>query len=63
VKEAIVARVTFQEVVLAASKEEVSRVIRLSLKEKTRGDIILKTWEANIVESKRLAREVKKSCE
>jgi hypothetical protein len=27
------------------------------------GDIILKTWEANIVESKRLAREVKKACE
>jgi hypothetical protein len=29
----------------------------------SRGDIILKTWEANLVESKRLAWEVKKSCE
>jgi hypothetical protein len=62
-KEATAARVTFQEVVLAATKEEVARVTRLSLSEQTRGDIILKTWEANIVESKRLAREVKKSCE
>lgn len=35
----------------------------MSLSEETRGDIILKTLEANIVESKRLAREVKKACE
>jgi hypothetical protein len=35
----------------------------LSLSEQTRGDIILKTWEENIVESKRLARELKKACE
>jgi len=38
-------------------------VFRLSLSEQTRGDIILNTWEANIVESKRLAKEVKKACE
>jgi hypothetical protein len=62
-KEATAARVTFQEVVLSATKEEVTRVTRLSLSEQTRGDIILKAWEANIVESKRLAREVKKTCE
>jgi hypothetical protein len=35
----------------------------LSLSKQTRGDIILKTWEANIVERKRLVREVKKACE
>jgi hypothetical protein len=62
-REATAARVTFQEAVLSSTKEEVARVTRLSLSEQTRGDIILKTWEANIVESKRLAREVKKSCE
>jgi hypothetical protein len=62
-KEATAAKVTFQEDVLAAAKEEVARVTRLSLSEQTRGDIILKTWEANIVERKRLARELKKSCE
>jgi hypothetical protein len=62
-KEATAARVTFQEVVLSSTKEEVSRATRLSLSEQTRGDIILKNWEANIVESKRLAREVKRACE
>jgi hypothetical protein len=55
--------VTFQEAVLSATKEEVTKVTGLSLLEQTRGDIILKTWEANIVESKRLVREVKKACE
>jgi signal transduction histidine kinase len=59
-REAIATRVTFQEVVLSVGKDEVARATRLSLSEKTRGDIILKTWEANLVESKRLAWEVKK---
>jgi hypothetical protein len=30
---------------------------------KPRGDIILKAWETNLAESKRLAREVNKACE
>jgi hypothetical protein len=62
-REATTTRVTFQEAVLSTTKDEVARVTRLSLSEQTRGDIILKTWEANIIESKILAREVKKSCE
>jgi hypothetical protein len=62
-KEATTIRVIFQEVVLSATKEEVVRVTRLSLSEQTWGDILLKNWEANIVESKRLAREVKRSYE
>jgi hypothetical protein len=49
--------------ILSATKDEVARATRLSLSEQTRGDIILKTWEANLVESKRLAWEVKKACE
>jgi hypothetical protein len=62
-REAIAARASFQEAVVSSTKEEVTMVSRLSLSEQTRGDIILKTWEANIVESKILAKEVKKSCE
>jgi hypothetical protein len=62
-REAIAARVTFQEVILLEEKDELARATRLSLSEKTRGDIILKTWEANLVESKRLASEMKKACE
>ena len=62
-REAIAARATFQEVVVSSAREEVAMVSRLSLLEKNRGDIIRKTWEPNIVESKRLAKEVKKACE
>jgi hypothetical protein len=51
------------EAILSSAKEEVANVTRLSLLEQTRGDIILKIWEANIFESKRLAKEVKKACE
>ena len=35
----------------------------MSLSEETQGDIILKAWEKNMAEIKRLAREVNKSCE
>jgi hypothetical protein len=54
-REAIAAQVTFQESVLSKTKDLVARATRLYLSEQTRGDIILKTWEANLVESKRLA--------
>jgi hypothetical protein len=40
-----------------------SVVPRLSVSEQVRGDIILKTWEANIAESKRMAKEIKEACE
>jgi hypothetical protein len=62
-REAITARATFQEAVVSSTREEVAMISRLSLSKKTRGDIILKTWEANIDESKRLDKEVKKYCE
>jgi hypothetical protein len=35
----------------------------LTVTEQVRGDIILKTWEANIVESKITAKEIKEDCE
>jgi hypothetical protein len=62
-REAIASQVTFQEAILSATKDEVARATRLSLSEQTQGDIILKTWEVNLVERKRLAWEVKKDCE
>ena len=36
---------------------------RLSILEQTRGDIILKTWESSIAQSKKMAKEVKEFCE
>jgi hypothetical protein len=65
-KEATAARVTFQKAVVSSSKEEISltpKTLRLTVEEKIRGDIILKTWEANIAERKRLAKEIKEDCE
>jgi AAA+ ATPase superfamily predicted ATPase len=65
-REATAARITFQKAVVSSSKEEISvtpRTPRLTVEEKIRGDIILKTWEANIAESKRAAKEIKEDCE
>jgi hypothetical protein len=62
-REATATRAKFQEAILIATKDEVAEVPRLSLSEQTRGDIILKTWETNLAERKRLAREVNKACE
>ena len=55
-REAITARTNFQEAFVSKAREGVSMVSGLSVSEKTRGDIILKTWETNIVESKRMAK-------
>jgi hypothetical protein len=48
---------------VVSAREGVSMVSRLSRSEKTRGDIILKTWETNVAECKRMDKEVKKDCE
>jgi hypothetical protein len=40
----------------------VSEVPRLYLSKQTRGGIILKAWETNLVERKRLAREANEAC-
>jgi hypothetical protein len=55
-REARSARVKFQEAVLLVPKDDVPDVPQLSLFEQIRGDIALKSWETNLVESKRLAR-------
>jgi len=62
-REAIAAWTTFQEAFVSSPREGVSVVSRLSISEQARDDIILKTWEANIAESKIMAKEVKEACE
>jgi hypothetical protein len=62
-REAIVARTTFQEAVISSAKEGRAMASGLSISEKTRGDIILKTWESNIAKGRKMAKELKESCE
>jgi len=62
-REAIAARTTFQKAVVSSAREEVPVTPILIVVEQVRGDIILKTWEANIAESKRMAKEIKVDCE
>jgi hypothetical protein len=62
-REAIASRATFQEAVVSLAREGVPMVFGLSVSEQARGDIILKTWEANIAEGKKMAKEVKEACE
>jgi hypothetical protein len=57
------ARVAFQEAVIATTKKEMVSSSRLSIPEKTRGNILLKAWERNISESRERAKEMRNSCE
>jgi hypothetical protein len=58
-----VARVAFQEAVIATTKKETGSSSRLSIPEQTRGNILLKAWERNISEGRQQAKEVRNSCE
>jgi hypothetical protein len=62
-REVIYARTTFQETIVSSAKEGVAMASRLFVSEQTKGDIILKTWESNIAESRKMAKEVKEFCE
>jgi hypothetical protein len=62
-REAIIARTTFQEAVISLAKEGRAMASGLSISEKTRGDIILNTWESNIAGGRKMAKELKESCE
>jgi hypothetical protein len=62
-REAKVARGTFQEAIISKTKEEAVITSKLSIREKTRGNILLKAWEHNIAENKKMAKEVRDSCE
>jgi hypothetical protein len=48
---------------VSSAREEMSVVPRLSFSEQVNGDIILKTWEANIAKSKRMTKEIKEDYE
>jgi hypothetical protein len=61
--EATAAQTTFQKVVISSAREEVLVPPRLTIVEHIIGDIILKEWETNIAESKRMAKEIKEDCE
>jgi hypothetical protein len=62
-REAKVARSTFQEAIIATTKEEMVIASRLSIREQTRGNILLKAWEHNLSENRKMAKEVRDSCE
>ena len=58
-KEAKEARVTFQKAIIYSANEEASNTTKVSATEKIRGDNMLKVWETNIIESKRIAKETR----
>jgi hypothetical protein len=62
-KEAKVARATFQKVLVCSKNKEVSKIPKLSVVEQIRGDIMLKVWETNIAENKKITKEIKDNCE
>jgi hypothetical protein len=62
-KEATVAQAAFKKVVVFSAKEEVPITPKLIFIEQIRGDIMLKVWEANIFESRKMAKEIKEECE
>jgi hypothetical protein len=62
-KEAKAARATFQKAVVCSENEEVSKILKLSVTEQIRGDIMLKVWENNIAEYKKIVKEIKDDCE
>jgi hypothetical protein len=45
------------------AKEEVPVTPRLTIPEQIRGDIMLKVWEANIAERRKMEKEIKEECE
>jgi hypothetical protein len=61
-KESIMAKSKFQELIGWRQSLNLPGVVPFSEIEQIKGEIALKTWENNLEESKRLAKEAKKSC-
>jgi len=61
-RESLATRAKFLEAILLVPKDNVLKVPRLYIPEQIEGDIILKAWETNLAESKRLAKEVNEAC-
>jgi hypothetical protein len=57
------ARTTFQKEVALSTKEEVGNIHKLSISEQVKGDVILKVWEADLSENKRITRDVNDDCQ
>jgi hypothetical protein len=62
-REAKAVRTTFQKAVALSKKEEVGRIHKLSISEQVKGDVILKVWEADLAEYKRITRDVNDDCQ
>jgi len=62
-REAKVDRSTFHEAIISLANEEVVISSRLSVWEKTRGNVLLKAREHNLSENRKMAKEVRDSCE
>jgi hypothetical protein len=62
-REAEVARVTFQDAVIATNNKVSAGALGIAIPEKTRGNILLKYWEHNIALGKEQAQKVTNSLE
>jgi hypothetical protein len=62
-KESKAARVTLQKEIIYSASEETSKTTKISATKQIRGDIMLKLWETNITENKRIVKEIRDDCE
>ena len=62
-KEAKAVRNTFQKALACSGNREMSKNIKLSVTEQIRGDLMLKVWETDISENKKIVKEIKDDCE
>jgi hypothetical protein len=53
---------TFQKAVACSGNREMLKYLKLSITEQIRGDIMLKAWEMNIAENKKIVKEIKDDC-
>jgi hypothetical protein len=58
-KEAKAMRITLQKEIIYSTGEEVPKTTKVSATAQIRGDIMLKLWETNIIESKRIVKETR----
>jgi hypothetical protein len=58
-KEAKTVRIALQKEIIYSTGEDVPKNTKVSATEQIRGDFILKLWETNITESKRIAKETR----
>jgi hypothetical protein len=62
-REVKAARPTFQKAEALSTKEDFGEAQKLSVSEQIKGDVILKVWEVDLIENKRIAREVNDNCQ